>query len=273
MDLFKQQTPGKVPKEERVELERSQKLVNKYERGQIQRVETRKKTLLELYSLKIDCSLFVNSNAVQELRADKQYKLLMLNDRNQIGCIKIEKSYDLLQNDGEERYAVLSSFLSQTEEYLHKLGSKITATKSQQEVEEAANVAAAAARAQGLSEEVRAAAACAGEEVTIRNRFSEMNAPKDSSSVNKYYNLAHAVNERVFRQPSMLRAGTLRDYQIVGLQWMLSLYNKLNGILADEMGLGNTFYDLMNIFELNGLPSDENPNYSGAAEYLYQPVF
>ncbi|KAK1393926.1 hypothetical protein POM88_012982 [Heracleum sosnowskyi] len=179
MDLFKQQTPGKVPKEERVELERSQKLVNKYERGQIQRVETRKKTLLELYSLKIDCSLFVNANAVQELRADKQYKLLMLNDRNQI-----EKSYDLLQSDGEERYVVLSSFLSQTEEYLHKLGSKITATKSQQEVEEAANAAAAAARAQGLSEEVRAAAACVGEEVTIRNRFSEMNAPKDSSSVN-----------------------------------------------------------------------------------------
>ncbi|KAK1401856.1 hypothetical protein POM88_001461 [Heracleum sosnowskyi] len=99
------------------------------------------------------------------------------------------------------------------------------------------------------------------------------------------YNLAHAVNERVFRQPSMLRAGTLQDYQIicsillrvlVGLQWMLSLYNnKLNGILAHEMGLGKTvqFYDLMNIFELNGLPSDENPNYSGAVEYLYQPVF
>ncbi|KAL1809410.1 hypothetical protein ACET3Z_026400 [Daucus carota] len=147
-----------------------------------------------------------------------------------------------IPGDGAERYAVLSSFLSQTEEYLHKLGSKITATKSQQEVEEAANAAAAAARAQGLSEEeARAAAACAGEEVTIRNRFTEMNAPKDSSSVNKYYNLAHAVNEKVFRQPSMLRAGTLRDYQIVGLQWMLSLYNnKLNGILADEMGLGKT---------------------------------
>ncbi|KAK1378993.1 hypothetical protein POM88_025737 [Heracleum sosnowskyi] len=35
----------------------------------------------------------------------------------------------------------------------------------------------------------------------------------------------------------------------------------------------NQFYDLMNIFELNGLPSAENPNYSGAAEYLYQAVF
>jgi len=33
---------------------------------------------------------------------------------------------------------------------------------------------------------------------------------------NRYYNLAHAVNERVLRQPSMLRAGTLRDYQLVG---------------------------------------------------------
>ncbi|KAI8572620.1 hypothetical protein RHMOL_Rhmol01G0213500 [Rhododendron molle] len=71
--------------------------------------------------------------------------------------------------------------------------------------------------------------------------FSKMNAPKNNSSINKYYNLAHAVNERVIRQPSMLRAGTLRDYQLVGLQWMLSLYNnKLNGILADEMGLGKT---------------------------------
>lgn len=39
---------------------------------------------------------------------------------------------------------------------------------------------------QGLSEEeVRAAATCAREEVVIRNRFMEMNAPKDNSSVNK----------------------------------------------------------------------------------------
>lgn len=38
----------------------------------------------------------------------------------------------------------------------------------------------------GLSEEeVRTAAACAGEEVMIRNQFMEMNAPKDSSYVNK----------------------------------------------------------------------------------------
>lgn len=35
--------------------------------------------------------------------------------------------------------------------------------------------------------------------------------------------------------------GTMRDYQIRGLNWMISLYeNGINGILADEMGLGKT---------------------------------
>ncbi|GAV64761.1 SNF2_N domain-containing protein/Helicase_C domain-containing protein [Cephalotus follicularis] len=172
---------------------------------------------------------------------NKRMEALKNNDVERYREMLLEQQTNI-QGDAAERYAVLSSFLSQTEEYLHKLGSKITAAKNQQEVEEAANAATAAARLQGLSEEeVRVAAACAGEEVMIRNRFMEMNAPKDSSSVSKYYTLAHAVNERVLRQPSMLRAGILRDYQLVGLQWMLSLYNnKLNGILADEMGLGKT---------------------------------
>ncbi|KAL9228908.1 hypothetical protein vseg_004438 [Gypsophila vaccaria] len=172
---------------------------------------------------------------------NKRMEALKNNDVERYREMLLEQQTSI-SGDAAERYNVLSTFLTQTEEYLHKLGSKITATKSQQEVQEAAAAAAAAARAQGLSEEeVRVAAACAGDEVMIRNQFSEMNAPRDNSSVNKYYTLAHAINERVVRQPSILKAGTLRDYQLVGLQWMLSLYNnKLNGILADEMGLGKT---------------------------------
>ncbi|CAN6455544.1 unnamed protein product [Victoria cruziana] len=167
----------------------------------------------------------------------KRMEALKNNDVDRYREMLLEQQTNM-PGDAAQRYAVLSSFLSQTEEYLHKLGGKIRAVKCNQEVEEASLAAAAAARAQGLSEEeVKAAANCAGKEVMIRNRFSEMNARKD----NKYYNLAHAVNERIIKQPSLLRAGTLRDYQLVGLQWMLSLYNnKLNGILADEMGLGKT---------------------------------
>ncbi|KAF8499323.1 SNF2 family N-terminal domain-containing protein [Hysterangium stoloniferum] len=40
---------------------------------------------------------------------------------------------------------------------------------------------------------------------------------------------------------TFIHAGTMRDYQIQGLNWMVSLHhNGLNGILADEMGLGKT---------------------------------
>jgi hypothetical protein len=55
-----------------------------------------------------------------------------------------------------------------------------------------------------------------------------------------YYASAHLKTEEV-RQPSILVGGDLKEYQIGGLQWMISLYNnKLNGILADEMGLVRT---------------------------------
>nr|KAF6360695.1 SWI/SNF related, matrix associated, actin dependent regulator of chromatin, subfamily a, member 1 [Myotis myotis] len=41
--------------------------------------------------------------------------------------------------------------------------------------------------------------------------------------------------------PSYVKGGLLRDYQIRGLNWLISLYeNGINGILADEMGLGKT---------------------------------
>jgi hypothetical protein len=55
---------------------------------------------------------------------------------------------------------------------------------------------------------------------------------------------ARSVEEVVTAQPTLLvppAGATLRRYQLVGLQWMVSLYNnRLNGILADEMGLGKT---------------------------------
>ncbi|KAJ5672925.1 hypothetical protein N7507_002052 [Penicillium longicatenatum] len=56
-----------------------------------------------------------------------------------------------------------------------------------------------------------------------------------------YYAVAHRIKEQVTEQPSILVGGQLKEYQLKGLQWMISLYNNnLNGILADEMGLGKT---------------------------------
>ncbi|KAJ8091396.1 ATP-dependent DNA helicase Snf21 [Marasmius tenuissimus] len=56
-----------------------------------------------------------------------------------------------------------------------------------------------------------------------------------------YYAVAHRIQEKIVKQPSILVGGTLKEYQLKGLQWMVSLFNnRLNGILADEMGLGKT---------------------------------
>lgn len=56
-----------------------------------------------------------------------------------------------------------------------------------------------------------------------------------------YYEVAHRIKEEVKEQSHNLIGGSLKEYQLRGLQWMVSLYNNnLNGILADEMGLGKT---------------------------------
>jgi len=70
-----------------------------------------------------------------------------------------------------------------------------------------------------------------------RNKDGSVSSSGGTAS---YYASAHLKTEEV-RQPSILVGGDLKEYQLSGLQWMVSLYNnKLNGILADEMGLGKT---------------------------------
>jgi SWI/SNF-related matrix-associated actin-dependent regulator of chromatin subfamily A protein 2/4 len=52
-----------------------------------------------------------------------------------------------------------------------------------------------------------------------------------------YYSIAHDIREPVTEQASILVNGKLKEYQIKGLEWLVSLFNNnLNGILADEMG-------------------------------------
>uniref|UniRef100_A0A8B9J822 SWI/SNF related, matrix associated, actin dependent regulator of chromatin, subfamily a, member 5 n=1 Tax=Astyanax mexicanus TaxID=7994 RepID=A0A8B9J822_ASTMX len=52
---------------------------------------------------------------------------------------------------------------------------------------------------------------------------------------------ASNVCTRFDDSPSYVKTGKLRDYQVRGLNWLISLYeNGINGILADEMGLGKT---------------------------------
>ena len=61
----------------------------------------------------------------------------------------------------------------------------------------------------------------------------------EEAEMGKKYQWELKLPENV-RQPDHL-TGTLKDYQVKGLQWLVGLYQaKMNGILADEMGLGKT---------------------------------
>ena len=48
--------------------------------------------------------------------------------------------------------------------------------------------------------------------------------------------------ETIFQSsPAFIKGGEMRDYQVMGLNWLVSLHeNGISGILADEMGLGKT---------------------------------
>lgn len=90
-----------------------------------------------------------------------------------------------------------------------------------------------------LTNAVQTQKSTVAEVVEVKKDDDDDDEPKD------YYDTAHAIKEPVYEQPSILVGGTLKEYQLKGLQWMVSLYNnRLNGILADEMGLGKTIQTL-----------------------------
>jgi ATP-dependent helicase STH1/SNF2 len=84
------------------------------------------------------------------------------------------------------------------------------------------------------------------DEISVKIRMQKISrgdgddeVERDGSKPN-YFLSAHCKSEDV-RQPRMLIGGELKEYQLEGLKWLVSLYNNnLNGILADEMGLGKT---------------------------------
>ena len=78
----------------------------------------------------------------------------------------------------------------------------------------------------------------AKEEAAAAEKADEEGAPAKGED---YYAIAHTISEEITKQSSLLVGGQLKEYQLKGLEWLVSLYNNnLNGILADEMGLGKT---------------------------------
>ncbi|KAL8686334.1 MAG: hypothetical protein Q9218_007177 [Villophora microphyllina] len=68
--------------------------------------------------------------------------------------------------------------------------------------------------------------------------------------------------ETVFRDsPTFVQNGEMRDYQVAGLNWLISLHeNGISGILADEMGLGKTLQTIAFLGYLRHIRGTNGPH-------------
>ncbi|KAJ1486216.1 hypothetical protein T484DRAFT_1790515, partial [Baffinella frigidus] len=83
-----------------------------------------------------------------------------------------------------------------------------------------------------------------------------------------------ADDQRLTQQPSCLQNGTLRDYQLEGLNWLARLYNNgISGILADEMGLGKTVQTVAMIAYLTEFKDAPGPPCHTVAMIAYLTEF
>ncbi|RZC77281.1 hypothetical protein C5167_001433 [Papaver somniferum] len=176
--------------------------------------------------------------------------------REKIDRIQREK-INLLKNNDVEGYLRMvqdaksdrvKQLLKETEKYLQKLGSKVQESKAlarQFEVE---------------MDENRASPVLEKNEVAVENEDENDQAEHYLESNQKYYLMAHSIKESIAEQPASLQGGKLREYQMNGLRWLVSLYNNhLNGILADEMGLGKTVQVISLICYLMETKNDRGP--------------
>ncbi|KAF7107901.1 hypothetical protein CFC21_108478 [Triticum aestivum] len=166
--------------------------------------------------------------------------------REKLDRIQREK-INLLKNNDVEGYLRMvqdaksdrvKQLLRETEKYLQKLGAKLRGDSSMD----------------GRSY-------VSGKGVTANDVEDESYQPQNYLESNeKYYQLAHSVKEIVNDQPTYLNGGKLREYQMNGLRWLVSLYNNnLNGILADEMGLGKTVQVISLLCYLMETKNDRGP--------------
>lgn len=175
----------------------------------LQFFEFHRKKVVNLRKSVNGCKNFIEvldrqGNAKKEKNEKERMKALKEND--------MDAYIELVNNTKNSR---LLQILKQTDDFLRLIGAKVLVQKG--ETDQAPD--------EQPSEEL------SGEKIAESLRVASRT----------YYQVTHTIQEEVKVQPKGIEGGTLKIYQLQGLQWLVSLYNNnLHGILADEMGLGKT---------------------------------
>ncbi|EHA50866.1 hypothetical protein MCOR02_008186 [Pyricularia oryzae] len=146
----------------------------------------------------------------------EEQKRIERNAKQRLQALKANDEEAYLKLLDQAKDTRITHLLRQTDGFLHQLTASVKAQQRQ------------------------AAERYGGEEIIDDEELPDSDDEESNRKID-YYAVAHRIKEEVTAQASILVGGTLKEYQIKGLQWMISLYNNnLNGILADEMGLGKT---------------------------------
>ena len=210
----------------------------------------------------------------------KEKKEQMAKDKEERDRIKALKDNDFdayINMINTQKNSRLLQILEQTHKYLEQLGAKVNLQKlDHQNKKKKINGQKGGPNANGEEnedggeegEEEDGVAGGNGEKNedskegggssgTGDNEKIKMNL-KNSSKI--YYSITHTIQEEIKEQPKMIKGGTLKSYQMIGLNWLVSLYNNnLNGILADEMGLGKTIQTISLLSHLIESKGNEGP--------------
>ncbi|KAH8581746.1 SWI SNF related transcriptional regulator ATpase [Cryptosporidium sp. chipmunk genotype I] len=197
------------------------------ERERILREKRKRKALLGRLAVSA-------TKQVVSIQSQKQINL----ERKERERLRLLRENDLeayLELVKETKNRRLQELINQTDRFLLDIGLRV----QDQKMVGMESGSAQNSYSEGDQRESADIIACS--EVNVDESSEFVNIPK-TTSVASYYTMAHSVSESISDKPmKLLKGGSLLPYQVIGVEWMLSLYNnKLHGILADEMGLGKT---------------------------------
>jgi SWI/SNF-related matrix-associated actin-dependent regulator of chromatin subfamily A protein 2/4 len=181
--------------------------------------------------------------------------------RERLAALKAEdeESYFQLVRDAKDQR--VKTVLQKTDDLLQQLGTKI----KEQKRAAAASGDVDTVFEDGSSQQQHATAN--GDKENQQHDDGSGTGRNDFREGRRMYEATiKEVQEDVKKQSALLRgpdssSGELRQYQMAGLDWMVSLYNNnLNGILADEMGLGKTIQTIALLAHLMERKGNNGPH-------------
>ena len=216
--------------EERIERERLRRLMAEDEEGYRQLIDEKKDQRLHLLLTQTDEYIaglmsLVTKHKTEHAKRMKPKKKKELDENRRISVVNNETGVKLTGEDAPTA-AELTEWL-----VLHPGYEAVPEEQEEEEKEEQEE------EPEKMEEEVNV-----GEkDPELSKKAAEYEDDVTSMDSKNYYSFAHSTMELIKEQPTTLIGGTLKEYQLKGLEYLVSLYNNnLNGILADEMGLGKT---------------------------------